>query len=376
MLTSEDLLDRARGATGLSDLGPDGWQEGMERLLEAAASDLDETSRPLLERTIDARLTSRLRIEDWYRRRAAEPPPISGLVVIHGLPRTATTALQYLLAQGPEFRYQRRWEISSPIPPADATSDFDDERRLGAIRRGEQTAGGSLQHISELDGPFDDTTILGLDFHNQELGLPLPSYTRWWRATSLNTTYAYHERVLRLLHTGRPPFRWVVKGPYHNFHLGDLAAQYPEARFVMAHRDPAVAFPSACSTVFTAQRDTLPQQPPDKAALGSFLLEHLVVGIRRAMADRTAIGEARFLDVTQQQLEADAVGTAERIYDFLNLKMKDSTRVAMGEWAAANRRGSRGHHRYAAEEYGFTTADIRLAFREYIERFEIEPDVD
>lgn len=375
---AEHLIEAARASTGLSDLGPDGWQAGLEHLLEAATSDLtlDDAAAARLERTIHGRLTSRLLIEDWYRVRVPEPPPIEGLVVVHGLPRTATTALQYLLARGSEFRYQRRWEITSPIPPPGATSDADDERRLGAIRQGQSAASGSAQHISELDGPVDDNVILGLDFHNQELGLPLPTYTRWWRGSSLKTTYGYHERVLRLLHTGRPPYRWIVKAPYHNFHLDDLATQYPEARFVMAHRDPALAFPSACSTVATAQRNALPQHPPDPVALGSFLLEHLVEGIGRAMADRTAIGEHRFLDVTQQQLDADAIGTAERIYDFVGLELNNVTRSAMGEWSAANRPGTRGRHRYTPEEYGLTKGDIRAAFRDYIERFDVVPEGD
>jgi hypothetical protein len=370
---AENLIEGARSSTGLSDFGPDGWQDGLEHLLGAATTDLtlDDAAAARLERTIHGRLTNRLLIEDWYRTRATEPPPLEGLVVIHGLPRTATTALHYLLAQAPEFRYQRRWEVGSPLRPPDATSDADDERRRAAVEQGQTARSGSAQHISELDGPVDDNVVLGLDFHNQELGLPLPTYTRWWRGSSLRTTYSYHERFLRLLHTGRPPYTWVVKVPYHNFHLDELAAHYPDARFVMAHRDPAVSFPSACSTVATAQRNALPQHPPDPVALGSFLLEHLVEGIGRAMADRDAIGEHRFLDVTQRQLDADAIGTAQRIYGFLGLEMDNFTRTAMVEWSAANRPGARGQHHYSAEEYGLTKRGIRSAFKDYMERFDV-----
>ncbi|MDA8044353.1 MAG: sulfotransferase [Actinomycetota bacterium] len=370
----ETLVERACAATGLRDLGPDGWQEGLDRLVRAATSDLalDDPSAARLCATIHHRLTSRLRIEDWYADQAGEVPPIGAMVVIHGLPRTATTALQYLLACGPDFRFQRRWEISDPIPPPESGTDADDPRRLAAKARREVGAGGSVQHISDTDGPVDDNTILGLDFHNQELGLPLPSYTRWWRSSSLATTYAYHERVLRLLQTGRPPRRWLVKAPYHNFHLSDLAAHYPEARFIMAHRDPAAAFPSACSTVLTAQCNALPDQPPDPLDLGAFLLEHLVAGIERAMADRAVIGEHRFLDVTQKEMEADPLATADRIYEFLGLDLVPATRRAMADWAAGNRRGARGPHRYTAETYGFRPAQIRSAFRHYIDRFGIE----
>jgi hypothetical protein len=373
----EALVGQACESTGLSDFGPDGWQEGLDHLVAAAGTDLAseaDTDRRLLA-TIQGRLTNRLLIEEWYTRQRAEPPPVRGLVVIHGLPRTATTALQYLLARDPRFRYQRRWEISRPVPPRGSTCDADDERRIAALDRADTAGAVSVQHISELDGPVDDGSLLGLDFHNQELGLPLFTYTRWWRGSSLRSTYAYHERVLRLLHTGRPPYSWVVKAPYHNFHLDDLAAHYPEARFVMAHRDPAVALPSACSTVLAAQRNALPHQPPDPGELGSFLLEHLAEGARRAMAARDVIGERRFIDIAQREIEADAVETAERIYDFLELPLDAPTRASMSEWADANRRGSRGVHSYAAEDYGLTAPRIREAFGDYIERFQVAPEV-
>ncbi len=371
----DELVAQARSRARLDDLGTDGWQDGLVHLLDAARSDLppDADSEARLEQNILSRLDIRLRTEDWYADREAEPPPISGLVVIHGLPRTATTALQFLLAIGPTFRFQRRWEISSPVPPAGSISDDDDPRRLAALAK-DSGGGGSVQHIASVDGPADDGQLLGLGFHNQELGLPLPSYTRWWRSADLTTTYAYHERILRMLHTRRPPHHWLVKAPYHNFHLDDLARQYPEAMFVMAHRDPALALPSTCSTVETAQRNALPNSPPDPEKLGRFLLEHLVDGIGRAMRARQSIGEHRFIDIAQKEVETDAVGVAERIYRFLGLELDGSTRAAMAEWSVANPPGARGKHAYSPEEYGLTGKEIREAFRDYIDRFEIQSE--
>jgi hypothetical protein len=373
---AEVLVDRARAAAGLSDFGPDGWQEGLTRLIEVGRAELPPEAEVVdrIEKMIAGRLISRLRIEDWYRRQGEEPSPVAGPLVIHGLPRSGTTALQYLLAVGSTFRYQRRWEINDPVPPPGATSDRDDSRRHAALERAAGSQAGSVQHISEVDGPVDDGTILGLDFHNQELGYPVPSYTTWWRSSSLKTTYAYHERVLRLLHTGRPPPRWLVKAPYHNFHLDDLAAQYPDARFVMTHRDPVVAVASTCSTVATAQRAALPRRTLDPETLGSFLLDHLKDGLGRALAARDGIGEHRFLDITQRELEADPVGTAGRVYDWLGIRLDGATATAMSAWAVANARGARGEHKYGAARYGLTDDEIRAQFADYIERFGLAPE--
>jgi hypothetical protein len=41
----------------------------------------------------------------------------------------------------------------------------------------------------------------------------------------------------------------------------------------------------------------------------------------------------------------------------------------MTTFAAENRRGARGEHRYTAEEFGYTTDGIRDAFADYLDRF-------
>jgi len=41
----------------------------------------------------------------------------------------------------------------------------------------------------------------------------------------------------------------------------------------------------------------------------------------------------------------------------------------MEEWVIVNRRGARGEHRYAAEQFGLSAESIRASCREYVERF-------
>jgi hypothetical protein len=87
------------------------------------------------------------------------------------------------------------------------------------------------------------------------------------------------------------------------------------------------------------------------------------------MTARDAIGEDRFIDVAQQDLEADPLGVAKRIYEFAGLALDGEVRAAMAGWAAGNRRGSRPEHRYTAEEYGLTPAEITRSFAGYLDRY-------
>ena len=361
----EILVTRARERVGVSDLGPDGWQEGLERLVAAVASDLgDVEAGARIEAIVVGRLATRLRVEAWYAAHGAEAArPVEQPLVIVGLPRTGTTAIHHLLALDPRFRFLRSWEANDPVPPEESVDDARDPRRPAEAPRPD------VRHITALDGAAEDGPILGLDFRVAELVLPVPDFTAWWRAAPHPTSFAYHERVLRMLHSGRPPRRWLLKYPAYLFQLRDVVGQYPTARFVITHRDPIAALPSTCSTILDSREKRLPGRPTDRVRLGAQMLEHWSDGMRRALDARASLGEQRFVDVGQHEVEIDPIGTAQRIFDFAGLRLSDDVRRAMTRWADENRRGVRGDHRYHTSDFGLTDDEIRRAFGEYLDRF-------
>ncbi len=357
----EELVRRAEQATGLSDWGIDGWQEGLKQVVYAVDVDLpgDDVAIAFIEGNILDRLVLRLRIEQWYATRAAGPPPapVEAPLVIVGLPRTATTAVHYLLSNEPQLRYLRGWERDQPLPPPSLATEATDSRRQATVSAG-------VQHIKTVDGPVEDGPIHGLHFHG-ETGLPLPTYMEWWRNSFHRSSFAYHERFLQLLHWDRPPHRWLLKYPNYPFQIDDLAAQYPDAKFVMTHRDPAALIPSTCSVMVESRQRRIPHWQPD-AGFGEEMLGHYAEAVRRLAASRARLGEDRFLDVGQPEMERDEVATAERLYEFAGLAMTPEVRQTIETWAEGNKRGSRGEHRYTAEEYGLSTERIREAFGDYL----------
>ena len=362
----ENLVERAQMEAGFDDLGPDGWQPGLERLVAAMASDMPGASDAVdrLEAIIVTRLVRRLRIEGWYAQNEDRLlPEVTGPLVIVGLPRSGTTALNYLLACDDRFRYTRNWELDEPVPPPDLATETDDARRERARRQ------PNVLHIFDVDGPAEDGRIHELTFRNGELILPIPSYTEWWRTTSHAVSFAYHERVLRLLHSSRPPHRWLLKNPGYIFQLEDFIAQYPAARFIMTHRDPVSVLPSTCRVVMGSRARRLPDWPTDPDVLGRQVLEHFLEGVTRASASRARLGPERFLDVGQKETEADPIGVAERVYDFAGLDLDRDLRAKMTGWAEANQRGSRGENEYHPEEFGLTATGIGEAFGPYLSEF-------
>lgn len=357
------LIERAHTRTGLTEFGDDPWRTGFERLLDAVDEEVpDPEATARIEGIVVERLVQRLRIEAWYRDHAGDGAhPLEGVVVIFGLPRTATTAVHHLLTVDDRFRYLRSWELADPVPPPDAATEAEDPRRPTEVT-------ADVRHIVTIDGPAEDWPIHALAFDHAELTLPVDSYSTWWRDRDHSGLLAYHERVLRLLHAHRPPRTWLLKMPAYVFLLEEFVAHYPDARFVMMHRDPVTVLASTCSTVAAARRKRTPSWSPGPG-FGHDQLEHWAEGMRRAMAARTSLGEDRFMDVAQRDLEADPLGTAERVYAHAGYTLDGATVQAMQRWADANRRGTRGAHQYRLDEYGLSPTEVANAFGPYLDWF-------
>lgn len=370
----EELIERAKAATGLGDFGPEGWREGLGKLVDAMSEgNFDAVVQGRIEARLESVLISRLRIEGWI---ASHPEVLQiGIerpVFIIGMPRTGTTALQAFLSTDRQWRYLRGWEAAEPVPPPDIATEQQDPRML-AERARQHDAGGLGQnvHIQEAGGPVDDAALLRLDFRNQELGWPAWPYTRWWRHCDMTTAYAYHARALKLLQSRRPPNRWMVKAPWHNFHVDALIRQYPDATIVMCHRDPAQLIPSVASVVRQTHRGLLSGDAASSEDIGAFVLEHLTVSIGRVMEYRRKHGDAHFIDVRHAEFNADPFGTVTRLYERLGTTLSDAARSEMNGWLERNRKGAHGEHRYTAEEFGLSKPAIREQFAEYLAQFSI-----
>lgn len=371
--TSEELLAQAAEEVGHDDFGPGDFREGLDVLLDSLARDanLSPASDEMVVGGLRKRLVNRLKVESWYREHPEiEHLPIAGPVDVVGLPRTGTTALGDMLSLDPQFRSLRMWEQRDPVPPPTLEDEANDPRRLAYAEEIEQTpAELKAMHIYEVDATVEDSDVLGMAFHGQQYTLPVYGYHAWWRASDCTQTFQYHRRVAKLLQSRRPPNLWLFKAPHHKFHLEAIVSAYPDARFVMTHRDPGKSVPSYASFVSAIFPPANGEH--DLKRLGPEVSNHLREGMENAIAARERIGEDRFIDVHHRELIADPIGTIRRIYDFLGHELTPAVEQRMREWHAENRSGAHGIHRYTAEQFGLRTEQVRDDYDFYIKHFDV-----
>src|SRR5690606_10653053 len=79
----------------------------------------------------------------------------------------------------------------------------------------------------------------------------VPSYVAWLQRADMQPAYDMHRLVLQVLQRRMPKRRWVLKSPVHLQSLPTVASTYPDASFVVTHRDPAAMLASVSSLVAT-----------------------------------------------------------------------------------------------------------------------------
>jgi len=373
-LGREALESEACERAGLADFGEPVYREGLDVLLaELAGAELSDLGRMVWRGRLLSHLVQRLRVVDYLARhpeieRQAVPAP----VFMVGLPRTGTTALSHLLAQDPATRSLRVWESAQPVPPPETATEHSDPRIEAAAKQLETMRQLSPRlasmHEDTPTGPTENHDLLGMSFrtfHFEGMSF-LPGYVAWWLGCEMAPAYRFLRRTLQLLQWRCPPTRWQLKSPPDSFCLDAILAVFPDARFVMTHRDPAAVLGSVCSLIATMYEMTGTPPPPDR--LGASELGSWTEAMRRLLAVRARVGEARFADVHFHELVADPTATIVAAYAKLGLPWTHAAEHAIRAWAAANPRGRHGEHRYQLEDWGLDRSGVRAAFRDYTER--------
>jgi Sulfotransferase family len=374
----DQLVDRACERAGSDDLGPETWREGLEVLVRSlnTESALNEMGDGVMADQIVDHLVNRLEVEQWYARYPEIDDqeigsPLFGL----GLPRTGSTALSFLLAQDTSRRSLRTWEASKPCPPPETATEHTDPR-IAAAQVGidftlEMFPDFAGMLPTSATGPQECLLLMCLDFRSQmfEAMARIPSYSSWLLQCDMVPTYRYHERMLKLLQWRCPPQRWWLKSPAHMHSIDALDEVYPDARFVMTHRDVGKVLPSVCALYDTLSN--ILTERPDPAAIGRQNLETWRTSLERLIDFRDRGNEDRFHDLSFAAVQHDPMAEVEQLYAALGDELGHDARQRMADWWAESSKERSGPHHHRAEDYGLDSAAIREQFAFYSDRFDV-----
>ncbi len=378
--TVDAMLEQVAAQNGLTDYGHPSFRDGLERLLDAARATaaLNELGEQVLDGMCRTYLRQRLRVTDWH---ATHPEvgaaPVDVPIIVVGLSRSGTTALSHLLGADPGNRSLLGWEAADSVPPPTTQTYTTDPRYLAArdTPSALEALNPGFRAIHE-DLPHDPVECaVPLAQHFVSLSLSgmfnVPAYDDWLLHTDLTAAYAWHKQVLQVLQS-QCPGPWQLKAPMHLYALETVAQAYPDAVFVMAHRDPVRCVASTCSLSLSLSG---PFTSVDQhATIAGNWPETLAVMLDRVVDFRERHGDDRFVDFAYQDFLRDPIACVRGIYDRIGREWTPDTERVLQAHAAQKPQNKHGVHSYSLADFGLRREALEERMSAYLQRFDVVPE--
>ncbi|MEO6716104.1 MAG: sulfotransferase [Novosphingobium sp.] len=383
--TAGNLMDLACANTGLQDFGDPDRNAGLVALLDSMEHEMwGGMTQPARELAVDYlvhQLESRLIVfadREAYAEISAQK--IAAPLIVVGPPRSGSTLLHTLLSLDPDNMAPEHWICREPSPPlamgAPSPNRLEraEQRMMGLFNLIPDVFVTHPYMIEEGSGALAEcgSDILSLALTAQQLWCFWGGdiYRDYLLEADHSAAVGLHHDFLQHLQWGMEGKRWALKGSDHMLWMGELAAQYPDAKLIWTHRDLSQQLASLASVqAILRGLNGHPVTPELRRAQGRKAINLQHASVMKAMQARERVGESQFIDVSYHDVMADHVRTVEAIYQQAGLEMSGAHADAIRAWQADHSQTKHGTHKHSPEEFGMNGDDINTMFQPYTERF-------
>jgi len=377
-LDPAQLMATARSETGLENFGADDFVERLGVLCGAMHREGGFNGAGILQQHvfIVGLLKNRLLIEDLIGRHPEIlDEHIVAPIIVCGLPRTGTTHLHNLMSADPSLRSLPYWESLEPVLPAHETpvAGAPDPRleRTDVALSFLNTALPYFKRMHDMtvEHTHEEIQLLAIDFSTMlfETTAPMPTWRDAYLTRDQRPSYAYLRKVLQVLQWLRGGTRWVLKTPQHLEQFPALVETFPDATFVVTHRDPVSV--TASMVTMSAYTARLTRDRVDVEGIGAYWADRLERMLRRCAEERDVLPANQAIDVHFDEFMADDLAMVGRVYDLAGQPLDKRATDAMTSFMAAHPRGIHGTVTYDLGQFGLDGGERRRALGFYTDRF-------
>ncbi|MBV9645384.1 MAG: sulfotransferase [Verrucomicrobia bacterium] len=378
LLESDSLCAEARHGTRLEDFGEPPIDPALSVLTESLESEaeLHPHGRFLMRVHLRELLQTRLRLTLAWNGQSnlREASAIKRPIFITGIPRSGSTFLHELLAEDPENRVPRVWEVMFPIPTGSEHPKRVDPRLRKAktclwwFRR--FARGADSVYPIRAWTPHECVAIHSYTFLSEEFVSTcyVPTYEAFLHAADLGPIYRWQKRFLQYLQMGSSNRRWVLKSPDHIYGLDKLLTVFPDAAIIQTHRNPVEVLKSQIR--LTKVLEAMFARPREQLAISEARKIEQMLGYITRFRDAYPNVAGQFIDVMYSELVSDPLAVVRRIYERLDIRLTELADRRMRRLASARSRykEGRGDSPALADLGLHETVDLQF-FEDYCARF-------
>jgi hypothetical protein len=380
-LESDFLCADARRRTGLVDFGDPPIDPALGILVKSLEleADLHPLGRFIMRVHLRGLLETRLQLTQAWSGRLGDldAAVIERPIFITGMPRSGSTFLHELLAEDPDNRAPRVWEVMFPLRTESQLSNKVDPR----VRKAEASLwwfrrlapGADAVYPMRARTPHECVAIHSYTLMSEEFVSTgrVRTYEAFLHAADLGPVYRWQKRFLQHLHLGCPNRRWVLKSPDHVYGLEKLLTVFPDAAIIQTHRNPVDVLKSQIQ--LTQVLEAMYGRPIARDRLGISearkvkQISDCITRFRDAHPDAAE----KFVDITYRELVSDPMEVVRRIYERLDIPLTEPAAERMRDLAAARSRYQKPPESPTLAHFGLDRAAETERFEGYCARFGI-----
>jgi hypothetical protein len=165
-----------------------------------------------------------------------------------------------------------------------------------------------------------------------------------------------------------------LKGNAHSEQLAVLMKVYPDAIFVMTHRDPLAILQSTLTMRGLSVLNS--QKAPNIEAHVNYWVDRIERMLRTYIRDLEVVSNQRRVDLLFQDVMGDDVGTAHKVLEAAGLPPTSESTHDMREYMEHHPRGRDGRVVYdLSGDFQLDVNALRDRFRFYTDRFRVRHEV-
>ncbi|CAD5112455.1 unnamed protein product [Dimorphilus gyrociliatus] len=311
-------------------------------------------------------------------------------VFILTLPRTGSTFLHCLLSEDKRWKVPGKWELGKPYPyPLDPPSK-ENEETLASFKESNfllsQFYGPQNIGIAHKLQPTDSEDILtymrgdGI-FSSQSFALDIPEYNACVENLSYNTWLKIFENfkdrlkmISRFQNLENRRFLLMFHmSPFCN--ISALLETFPDAQFIILHRDPIKIIPSITSLFQYTSRIHLKPFTDNTQYICDKLTDVYLKEIDKMFIWREdkRLKKNKIIDLQFSELVKNPKNVVKQLYRFLQIEYNQECDEAFENYIKFQNNHKYGVHKYM--KMNLDKVKIRRRSKEYMRLYNIEPNV-
>lgn len=325
------------------------FRERLGRLIAAITSeaDLNPLGQAMAWGQLSRVVKNRLAFGAlWREAPELTETPLAPPIIVIGHMRSGTTRIHTLLAADPAHSYTRYCDAYHPVPAprglnrAKAALEL---AMLGALNPWMQSI-----HPMSAGAVEEELAWISAALHHSiyESQWHIPAYSAWSEARGPAPIYREMARILRTDAATRGVANKprVLKVPAFAEDLTTLLGLFPDARLIIAHREPEAVLRSAVS--LAANQMAMQSDTCDLAAIEA-RWRHKIALREERMAEALSGWHGPVTRLEFDEMGANWEGTIARCYAELGLTLTPAALTAMRKQMAASETGH--HHAHSAQ---------------------------